>query len=396
MMDFFYRCIECGKQFDITPDRMVCPSCSEKQKKDEPLKGVLEVGIEGRLKKEWDIFDLLPVEKKYFPPIPVGNTPLWEPENLRKETGFERLYIKDDSLNPTASLKDRASYLVAAFALREKIKDITVASTGNAASSMAGVGAAGGLNIKIFIPASAPEAKRVQALQYGAEVTEVDGNYDMAYDLSLEYTKKHGSLSRNTAYNPLTIEGKKTAALEIFRQLGLTDGPTVGKTVGLAPDYVFVPTGDGVILGGMYKGFEDLQRMGLVDRIPTMYAVQATGSNAISYAFREGNFRPDYSSKTVADSIAVDIPRNGYHALKCLKKYDGRCVEVTDSEILAAQRRLASTSGLFAEPAASSALAGFLKTKDEIPPESRVVLLITGNGLKDIGAALRGLSETNP
>lgn len=392
MMDFFYRCSECGKQFDITPDRMVCPSCSEKQKKDEPLRGILEVGIEGRLGKDWDTFDLLPVEKKYFPPIPVGNTPLWEPKNLRKETGFESLYIKDDSLNPTASLKDRASYLVAAFALREKIDDITVASTGNAASSMAGVGAAGGLNIRIFIPASAPEAKRVQALQYGAKVTEVDGNYDMAYELSLEYTKQHGSLSRNTAYNPLTIEGKKTAALEIFRQLGRTVGPTVGG----APDYVFVPAGDGVILGGVYKGFEDLLQMGFIDRVPTLYAVQAAGSNAISYAFREGSFRPDYSSKTVADSIAVDIPRNGYHALKYLKKYDGRCVEVTDGEILSAQRRLASTSGLFAEPAASSALAGFLKTKDEIPPDSKVVLLITGNGLKDIGAALRGLSEKNP
>ena len=387
MMDFFYRCIECGKQFDITPDHMVCPFCSEKQKKDEPLRGVLEVGIEGRLKKDWDTFDLLPVEKKYFPPIPVGNTPLWEPENLRKETGFESLYIKDDSQNPTASLKDRASYLVAAFALREKIKDITVASTGNAASSMAGVGAAAGLNIRIFIPASAPEAKRVQALQYGACVTEVDGNYDMAYELSLKYTKQHGSLSRNTAYNPLTIEGKKTAALEIFRQLGRTDGPT--------PDYVFVPTGDGVILGGVYKGFEDLLQMGFIERVPTLYAVQAAGSNAISYAFQEGSFRPDYSSKTVADSIAVDIPRNGYHALKYLKKYEGRCVEVTDGEILSAQRRLASTCGLFAEPAASSALAGFLKTKDEIPPDSRVVLLITGSGLKDIGAAMRGLSEKN-
>ena len=378
-MKFFYRCSECGRQYEITPKLMVCPDCSRKQGKEEPLRGVLEVGFEGRVAKDFSIYDLLPVEKRYFPPIPVGNTPLWHPLNLCRKSGFPHLYIKDDSLNPTGSLKDRASFLVAAFARREKINDVVVASTGNAASSMAGVGAAGGLNVKIFIPASAPEAKRVQSLQYGAEVVAVDGNYDRAYDLSLEYTGEHSCLSRNTAYNPLTIEGKKTAALEIYRQLGVI------------PDHLFVPTGDGVILGGTYRGFEDLVTLGLADRVPTVHAVQAEGSNAISYAFRKGSFRPSYSSNTVADSIAVDIPRNGYLALKYLKKYNGRCVEVADKEILAAQRELARTTGLFAEPAASASFAGFIKVREGLPPEASVVLLVTGSGLKDIDAAMRGL-----
>lgn len=379
MVKYYYVCSECGSSYDISRDLMVCPACSQKQEAREPLRGVLEVGIEGKFERDFDIFDLLPVEKEYFPPIPVGNTPLWTPINLRKKTGFSNLYIKDDSLNPTGSLKDRASFLVAAFAVRERIKDIVVASTGNAASSMAGIGAAAGLNIRIFIPSTAPQAKRVQALQYGAEVVSVDGNYDRAYELSMEYTNIHGGLSRNTAYNPLTIEGKKTAGLEIFKQLSG------------APDFMFIPTGDGVILGGVYKGFKDLLSAGLIDRIPTVYAVQARGSSAISRALKEGSFKKSYHSKTVADSIAVDIPRNGYFAIKYIKKYSGRCVEVEDTEIIRAQKELASTTGLFAEPAASASLAGFLKIKDEIPQDSKVVLLVTGSGLKDIDTAIKGV-----
>jgi threonine synthase len=380
-MKYFYECSECGKHFEISPDLMVCPECSLKQQENKPLRGVLEVGFDGEISKDFDIFDLLPVEKKHFPPIPVGNTPLWTPRNLREKTGFDKLYIKDDSLNPTGSLKDRASFLVAAFALREKIPDVVVASTGNAASSMAGIGAAAGLNIKIFIPATAPQAKRIQALQYGAEVIEVDGTYDKAYELSLEYTKTHGGLNRNTAYNPLTIEGKKTAALEIYKQLRIV------------PDWIFVSVGDGVIIGGLYKGFQDLLHLGLVKRMPIICGVQSEGSNAISQAFREGDFKDSYSSSTVADSISVDVPRNGYYAVKCMHKYDGRCVEVTDQEILAAQRELASTTGLFAEPAASASVAGFLKEKNSIPHDETVVILVTGNGLKDIDAAKKGLSR---
>jgi threonine synthase len=376
---YSYICSECEKSFAISRDLMVCPYCAELQKPNQPLRGVLEVRVEGKVSRDFDMFDLLPVERECFPPIPVGGTPLWTPLNLRTITGFSKLYIKDDSLNPTGSLKDRASFLVAAFAKREGLTSVVVASTGNAASSMAGVGASAGLKIKIFIPASAPQAKRVQALQYGAEVVLVDGNYDRAYELSMEYTKEHGGLNRNTAYNPLTIEGKKTAALEIYKQLGEL------------PDFIFVPTGDGVIIGGMYKGFKDLLNLGLIETIPIMYAVQAEGSCAICRALETEVFNESYQSKTVADSIAVDIPRNGFFTLKFLKKYNGRGVTVRDGEIIAAQRMLASTTGLFAEPAGSAALAGFLKVKSNIPAGAKVVLLVTGNGLKDIDAAMRGV-----
>ena len=281
MIDFGYVCSECGREYAITPELMVCPSCSREQRSDRPLRGVLEVGLVGTLDGPWDVLDLLPVERRFFPAIPVGGTPLWAPQNLRDELGYPHLFIKDDTLNPTASLKDRASFLVAAFARKHGIRDIVVASTGNAASSMAGVGAAAGLQVTLFVPKTAPRAKLVQSLQYGARVVPVDGNYDRAFELSLEYSRARGYLSRNTAYNPLTIEGKKTAALEIYRQLGR------------APDYVVVPVGDGVILAGVYKGFRDLRQLGLIDRVPVIYAAQAEGSSGITRAFQLGRFRRD-------------------------------------------------------------------------------------------------------
>ncbi|MBL7067132.1 MAG: threonine synthase [Candidatus Marinimicrobia bacterium] len=379
MTNFYYTCSECGRKYNITPDIMVCPECSKMQEPDKPLRGILEVILRGKTDKKLSLTGFLPVDNKYFPNIPVGNTPLWKPAILDKELGFPNLFIKDDTRNLTGSLKDRASYLVAAFAKREGIREIVVASTGNAASSMAGVGAAAGLNITIFLPESAPRAKMVQSLQYGARVIMVAGNYDRAFDLSLEFSRKSKNvLSRNTAYNPLTIEGKKTVSLEIY------------QTLKRSPDFVFVPTGDGVILGGVYKGFRDLQKLGFIETIPTIIAVQAEGSDAICKAFQRGEFI-ELDAHTVADSISVGIPRNGYYALKQLKQYNGKCLTVSDEEILIAQKELSSKAGLFTEPAAAASYAGFLNIRAEIPNDATVVLLATGNGLKDIDSAIKGI-----
>jgi len=377
-MDFAYICSECGRRFAIEPDRMVCPQCSLDQAPDEPLRGVLEVELTGAVLADWTIASLLPVEERFFPPIPVGNTPLWAPERLRQELAFPGLHLKDDGLNPTYSLKDRASFLVSAFASKFGIEEIALASTGNAGSSMAGVGAAAGQKVTLFLPKAAPKAKLIQALQYGAKVFRVDGSYDDAYDLSLAYTAKFGGMNRNTAYNPMTIEGKKTVSLEVFRQLGRV------------PDVVFVSVGDGCILSGVYKGFRDLRLLGLADRLPVVYAVQAEGSDALARAFEEGVFRRKASS-TVADSISVDVPRNGVHALRQLKEHRGQVVRVSDEQILAAQARLSRTAGLFTEPAGAAAFAGFLEARRWIPPEAVAVILATGNGLKDTAAAGRSV-----
>ena len=377
-MEFSYRCSQCGQTYGLDPGLMVCPACAREQQPDEPLRGVLEVELKGEAGADFAVADLLPVAPEFFPPLPVGGTPLWEPKNLRAELGLPGLFIKDDGANPTSSFKDRASFLVSAFAARHGIREIVLASTGNAGSSMAGVGAAAGQRVTLFLPAGAPRAKLVQALQYGARVFRVEGTYDQAYDLSLEYSRRFGGLSRNTAYNPLTLEGKKTVSLEIFKQLGRV------------PDYVFIPTGDGCILGGTAKGFRDLVRLGLTERMPTLVAVQAQGSDALCRAFESGQFTPR-PSQTIADSISVDIPRNGYHALKQLKEHGGRTVTVTDQEILAAQALLSRTSGLFTEPAGAAAMAGLFKISPELNPDATVVVLATGNGLKDIDTAGQGV-----
>ncbi len=378
-MDFFYRCSQCERVYAITPELMLCPDCSKQQPQDQPLHGVLEVELQGTVAQQFDVHELLPVEREHFPPIPVGNTPLWQPENLRKQFGFEQLWIKDDGANPTSSFKDRASYLVSAQARKFKIKNIALASTGNAGSSMAGIGAAAGQEITLFLPEAAPVAKLVQALQYGATVHRVAGSYDLAYDLSLEFSRRKGGMNRNTAYNPMTIEGKKTVSLELYQQLGK------------APDVIFVPVGDGCILAGVYKGFRDLQQLGLISAVPKIIGVQAENSAALYRAFQCGEFTA-IPTTTVADSICVDVPRNGLHALTQVKKYGGEMITVSDAEIITAQSVLSASTGLFTEPASAAAFAGFLKLAAGLDKKTEIVILATGNGLKDSTSAQLGIT----
>jgi threonine synthase len=376
-MKFHYRCTSCGATYDISPQLMLCPVCSRDPNIHKPLSGILALEFVGVPPGSApDPLDFLPIEKEYFPELPVGNTHLIKPKRLCAELGFAKFYVKDDTHNPTSSFKDRASYAVAGFARQRGIEDIVVASTGNAASSMAGIGAAAGLHVTIFIPRTAPVAKIAQSLQYGANVVLVDGNYDRAYDLSTEFSAIKGGMSRNTAYNPFTVEGKKTVSVELFNQLGR------------APDRVFVPTGDGVILCGVYKGFADLIAAKYIEKMPRIYAVQAEGSNAIARAFESGDFNIA-PAKTIADSISVDVPKAGYLALQYMSKFDGKCTVVSDEEILSAQKHLSGSSGIFVEPAAAAAFAGFLAEKNNIRNDETIVVLATGNGLKDIDAALQ-------
>ena len=400
-MKWMYRCPTCGATYAMAPDRYLCDACAARQQPDRPLEGVLECHWDG----EWDggPDDIpLPVAKENLPPLPVGNTPLWEPNRLRQKTGFPRLFLKDDTCEPTGSFKDRASYLVAGYAIEKGISEIALASTGNAASSMSGIGAAAGLRITVFLPKKAPVAKRVQVLQYGAELREVDGTYDVAFDQSLAYTKATGVLSRNTAYNPLTIEGKKTVSFEMVRDLAKArehEARRAGhlgelaKKDYVAPDHVFVPVGDGVIMAGVYKGFEDLVRLGRIQKVPTIWACQAEGSSGIARALAAGSFGEPVASSTIADSISVDVPRNGSYALAKLKKYGGKAVVVSDAQIYDAQRELASQAGLFAEPSSSAAWAGFVKAAAEggVRKDETVVVLLTGSGLKDVAGAMKAL-----
>ncbi len=394
-MNWNYRCPTCGAEYAIDPGRYLCGACSAANVPGKALRGVLECVWSGTYDQSRDGPVPLPVPASFFPPIPVGDTPLWAPDRLRAELGFPKLFLKDDTCNPSGSYKDRASYLVAAFARQRGVKEIALASTGNAASSMAAVGAAAGLKITVFVPATAPIAKRVQVLQYGAELREIQGNYDLAFDKSLEYSAETGVLSRNTAYNPLTIEGKKTASFEIARALGAASGAG-GKAV--APDHVFVPTGDGVIIAGVIRGFEDLLKLGAIAKMPIVWAAQAEGSSAIARAMSApagtDPFAETVAATTTADSISVDSPRNGYYALEKLKKYGGKAVTVSDEEILAAQRLVSAKAGLFAEPSSACAFAGFYKVRQTIDPSQSVVVMLTGSGLKDIKNAAKAVGAT--
>jgi len=310
------------------------------------------------------------------PPMPVGRTPLVPGGRLGRQTGLANLFIKNDTLNPTGSLKDRATAVVLARAAEIGAAGIAVASTGNAGSSLAGLAASMGMPAMIFVPESAPRAKVVQALMYGARVFAVRGTYDDAFDLCVEACKRFNWYNRSTALNHWTIEGKKTVAYEIYEGLG-----------NRAPNMVLIPTGDGCVLSGVARGFQDLLDLRLIERLPRLIAVQASGSNAIACLL--AGAPPPERVKTVADSIKVRVPRNGPLAVRDIRATGGRAIEVSDDAILTAVRDLASATGIFAEPAGAAALAGLqaLRAEENIDREATIVLLVTGSGLKDIDAA---------
>jgi len=388
MTRFVYQCSNCGKRYQRDEVRYLCPRCARDYRPGIPLVGVLLAqfdygAIRKKFRKEkpdWNLFSA--VEEKFYPPIPVGNTPFFQSVALGHELGFDNVWIKNDGLNPSASLKDRASFLVVAEANRLKEKTIVAASTGNAASALAAVCAAAGKQALIFVPENAPKAKLVQMILYGATVVPVRGTYDDAFRISLEYTAKRGGLNRNTAYHPLTIEGKKTVGLEILSQNHWR-----------VPDAILVPTGDGVIISGVHKAFYDLKAAGLISRLPRLVCVQAEKSNAIHHYVESGIYTNATHPATIADSISVSIPSNAHMARKAILDSGGFSFTVSDDEILQGQRVLAARTGIFAEPASSAVVAALKKLRgsQQLGRREQIVLLITGHGLKDVESAMRNI-----
>ncbi len=390
MTPFNYRCTDCGRTYTRDEVRYLCPECGKAYRPGIPLLGVLEAVFEyetirkafDRTHPDWNLF--CPVEKEFHPPIQVGNTPLARVDRLGADLGLASLWVKNDGLNPSGSLKDRASFLVVAEARRLGIELIVAASTGNAASALAAVCASTDTKALIFVPEKAPKAKLVQMVLYGATVVPIKGTYDDAFALSLEYTAQRGGLNRNTAYHPLTIEGKKTAGLEIWAQLGFQ-----------VPEAILVSVGDGVILGGVHKAFVDLQRAGLIDRLPRLIGVQAETSDAIHRYVETGIYSDAPNPTTRADSISVTCPSNAHGARRAILESQGLTLTVTDDEILAAQAQLASRTGIFTEPAGATALAGLVKLQaspHRLAASASVVILATGHGLKDVDAPLAHIS----
>ena len=340
----------------------------------------------------WRYLNLIPVEDPGGLGTPLrraGWTPVYQPKRLAEKLGLQQLWIKDESPNPTASFKDRASAIVVARARQIGAEVTVAASTGNAGAALAGMAAAVGAKAVIFAPRTAPPAKIAQLIVFGAQVLLVDGTYDQAFDLSIEATEAFGWYNRNTGFNPFTAEGKKTAGFEIWEQV-IRSLPQGSK-----PLTVFVPVGDGNIISGVHKGFKDLQALGWLPQMPRIIGVQSEGSAAIANTFNQGdeNIQP-VSANTLADSISVDLPRDGVRAVRAARETGGTYLIVPDQAILNAIAELGRV-GIFAEPAAATAYAGLVKAVDEgvVAPDDPVLVLSTGSGLKDVKAAMQAVQE---
>ena len=386
---FELRCVRCGRRTPAADGVYVCPDCGANQLVEYDLDALRRTWTRESLARDddrtiWRYLPILPVRSRLEGP-PVGWTPLVAAPRLAQRLGLRRpLLLKDDGREPSASFKCRASAVALVHAREHGHDLVTGASTGNAASATAVLAAALGIRTRIFVPKTAPRAKIAQLLTFGAEVLAVEGTYDQAFDLCLEATRRYGWYNRNTGFNPYTREGKKTVSFELCEQLGWH-----------APDLVVVPVGDGNIISGVWKGFVEFQRLGFIERLPRLLAVQAEGSAAIvAAAAGDGVIRP-VSGETVADSISVSLPRDGEAAVRAIRESGGFGVTVSDDAILSAIGEVARGAGVFAEPAAAASWAGL----DEaarlglVDPAWQVVALITGNGLKDVAAAMKKAGE---
>ena len=381
-----FTCVKCYKEFSRDDFRYTCDECGNNLDVLYDYRNIGRQWSRGELSQNpdpslWRYLPLLPVaEAPATNTIQVGGTPLVNLPEIAVEYGVKKLLLKDDTRNPSGSLKDRATEIGVRHA-EEMGKDVIIAaSTGNAAASLSALCAFYKKKAVIVAPQSAPPAKLTQILQYGAVLCPVKGNYDSAFDLSLEIAEKFGWYLRSTGINPILSEGKKTAALEIAEQTNWNP-----------PDAIFVPVGDGCIIAGMYKGFYDLLQLGWINKIPRLIAVQSSGSPAIVDALETGTEMKPVKSDTVADSISVDYPRDGIKAIDAVKESGGFGIAVDDELILSAQKKLSASAGIFAEPAASASFAGFIAAREQnlIVDNETVLLLITGTGLKDIKAAQR-------
>ncbi len=383
------QCIKCGKTYPAAPDLTTC-TCG----------GVLEIvydydEIKKRLTKAvlaertertmWRYRELLPIEETTEPtPLRVGWSPLYDEPRLAAQLGLKQLWVKDDGLNPTGALKDRASAMAVAKAREAGAGVIACSSTGNAASSLAGNAAAAGLATYIFVPSRAPKGKVAQLMTFGATVISVQGSYEETFELSRQAINRWGWYNRNAAINPYLSEGKKTVAYEILEQLGWQ-----------APDYIAISVGDGCTIAGLWKGLKDLYAVGLIDRLPRLISAQAEGCCPINRAVVRGGSWEPMEENTFADSIAVGVPRNGDKALMAIRESQGLAVNVSAREIMEAQQLLGRSCGVFGEPAGVTAAAGVKKLCEQgiLGREETVVSVVTGNGLKDVANAIKACGE---
>jgi threonine synthase len=387
------KCLICGKRYYPDEVDYVCP--------DHGDEGVLDVTydydfISHQFSKEsllqsndrsiWRYQPLLPVDPRAaVPHLSIGWTPLYHARRLSSDLGLKNVWVKDDGRQPTASFKDRASAIAVVKAKEKGAEIITTASTGNAAAALSGLCASMQQANVIFVPETAPQAKIAQLLVFGSRVFLVKGTYDDAFELCLKATRNYGWYNRNSGFNPYMTEGKKTAAYEICEQLDWK-----------APDCIFVSVGDGCIIGGLHKGLKDLRALGWIDKMPKLMGVQAAGSNYMYVAWKNKEdilTKTPINAQTVAESISAGLPRDRIKALAAVNETDGAFICVEDNAILGAIPELARSTGVFAEPAGAAAYAGLVKAVEQqlVSGDESIVVLNTGNGLKDVAGAMQAV-----
>ena len=374
------RCRECGRTYDISP-RYACEWCFgplEVAYDPDAARQVTRESIAAGPSTIWRYAGLLPVDEVPGS-APVGCTPLVRADRLAAELGLGELWVKDDTRNPTNSFKDRVVAVALAQAIEFGLKTVACASTGNLANAVAAAAARAGLPSYVFIPANLEPAKIATTAVYGANVVAVDGTYDDVNRLCAELASEQPWAFVNITVRPFYAEGSRTLAFETAEQLGWQ-----------APDHVVVPVASGSLLTKIHKGFGDLVDAGLLDAAPVRVSgAQAAGCSPVATAFAESSdtIRPQ-KPDTIAKSLAIGDPADGYYALDVVRSTGGALAGVTDDEIRAGIRLLARTEGIVGETAAGVTVATLRRLADEgvVRPDERVVVYVTGHGLKTLDA----------
>jgi len=384
------QCINCGREYKTNEVHFLCPSCGGNLEVNYDYKLIAkrfrtDALNENRNYDMWRYMDLLPInDHDKVPNVHVGWTPVYDNKLIARELGISKLLIKDEGRNPTGSIKDRGSAVAVARALELGVKVIADASTGNASDSVACLTASLPIQTVVFTTKDAPYPKITQLLIYGATVFTVDGSYDDAFEMCKKAVEEYGWYSRAAGFNPFPREGKKTCAFELCEHLGWE-----------APDKVVCAVGDGTVISGLWKGFVDFQKLGILEKMPQMIAVQAEGSAAIKNAFENNGVVAPVKAKTVADSILVNYPRDAQLALQALQESKGTVVAVSDEEIIKSIPELARKANIFAEPGGAAVYAGLKKLAEKglIEQDETVAIIIGGNGLKDTFTAKQILQK---
>jgi len=370
------RCVGCGKIYENDVRSYVCIKCSNLLElvKDSP---VSRTGLYGESTQPgiWRYRKALPIEHDVKAvSLSEGGTPLVSVSRIGAKFGLKGLHVKNEGQNPSGSFKDRGMTVAVTRAVQGGSKLLICASTGNTAASMAAYAARAGVTAMVTVPAGkVASGKLAQVYAYGAKIIRVEGDFDAALAITLKVAGEIKELSVMNSVNPYRIEGQKTNAYEIYEQLRFT-----------VPDYVVLPVGNAGNISAIWKGFKELREWGISSTLPKMVAVQAAGAQPIVEAIQHGRDSViAVQPKTIASAINIGNPASWKKALAAIRDSKGTALAVTDEETIAARMDLASSEGIFVEPASAVPIAAVKKLMGKIERDATVVCICTGNGLKD-------------